>query len=109
MAFKLLNSVTLIGESNSIPFRKITKGHTIQIDITGAPTAITVDLEGSLNNTTWAVLITSPMSAAELTAAVSLSHIEDKPVRYIRVNLTTLTGGSSPTVTVLYEAFEHRN
>jgi hypothetical protein len=30
-------------------------------------------------------------------------HVVDKPVKYVRANLITLTGGTAPTVTVKYE------
>ena len=42
------------------------------------------------------------MSAAELTATQALIHVVDKPTRYVRMNLVTLTAGTSPTVTTIY-------
>jgi hypothetical protein len=66
-------------------------------------TAVTVDLEGSLDDTTWFQLARHAFSAAEITAESAMFHVVDKPVRYVRANLIALTGGTAPTVTVLYE------
>ena len=109
MAFKFLDAATATGASNDMPVRKIIKDHTVYASITGAPTAVTVDLEGSLDGTNWVQLATHPFTAGELTATQAMFHVIDKPVRFVRVNLTALTGGTSPTVTVLYEGFEHRD
>ena len=108
MAFKFLDAATSTGASNSIPVRKIMQDHTVQATITGAPSAVTVDLEGSLDGDNWFQLGTHPFTAGELTAAQAMFHVVEKPVRYVRLNLTTLTGGTSPTVTALYEGFENR-
>jgi len=61
--------------------------------VTGSPSSLRVDIEGSLDGTTWFQLDTYT------TAASTLRFIVDKPVRYIRANLVTLGGGSSPTAT----------
>jgi len=103
MAVKLLNAATATGPSTSWAVRMKPRNHTVQFTITGAPTAVTVDLEGSLDDSTWISLASHVMSAAELTATQAMFHVVDKPVRYIRTNLTTLTGGTAPTVTTLYE------
>jgi len=108
MAFKLLDAVTGTGASTAITMRKINEDHSIQINITGTPTAVTVTLEGSLDGVLFSTILTTAMSAGELTATTALAHIADKPLRFVRANLTVLTGGSSPTVTVLYEPQEHR-
>jgi hypothetical protein len=66
-------------------------------------TAVTVDLEGSLDNTTWFQLATHPFSAGDISAEGAMFHVIDKPVKYVRANLTALSGGTDPTVTVKYE------
>lgn len=102
MAVKLLDAATATGASATWAVRMKPRNHTVQITITGAPTAVTVDLEGSLDNTTWVSLASHIMSAAELTATEAMFHVYDKTVRYARVNLVTLTAGTNPTVTVKY-------
>ena len=109
MAFKFLDAATATGASASATVRKIMKDHTVQTTITGAPSAVTMDLEGSLDGTNWFQLATSPFDAADLTATQAMFHVDEKSVRFIRVNLTVLTGGTAPTVTTLYEGFEQRS
>jgi YbbR domain-containing protein len=103
MAIKLLDGATAEGVSTSHPVRMKPRNHTVQVTITGAPTAVTVDLEGSLDDTTYVSLASYVLTAADLTAAAAMFHVVDKPVRYVRVNLVTLTAGTAPTVTALYE------
>ena len=109
MAFRMLDGVISTGPSESIAIRKRAKDHTVQVTITGGPTSVTVDLEGSLDNINWFQLATNPFDAGELAAGGTLFHVDEKTVRFIRVNLTVLSGGTSPTVTALYEAFEDRS
>lgn len=103
MAVKLLDAVTATGASLTWAVRMKPRNHTVQVTITGAPTAVTVDLEGSLDNVSWSSLASHIMSAGELSAGLAMFHVVDKPVRYVRNNLTLLTAGTSPTVTAIYE------
>ncbi len=102
MSVKLLAAATATGASATWKVNRTPRNHSVQITITGAPTAVTVDLEGSLDGTTWVSLASHILSAAELTATQALFHVVDKPTRRVRANLTTLTAGTSPTVTVIY-------
>lgn len=102
MAVKLLDAATATGASPTFAVRMQPRNHTVQFTITGAPTAVTVDLEGSLDNKTWVSLASHVVSAAELTAAKAMFHVFDKSVRFVRTNLVLLTGGTAPTVTTLY-------
>lgn len=103
MAVKLLNAVAATGAGTTHAVRMKPRNHTVQFTITGAPTAVTLDLEGSLDDSTWISLASHIMTAAELIATAAMFHVVDKPVRYVRLNLTTLTAGTTPTVTALYE------
>ena len=105
MAHLLLNAATATGAGSSIKVSQIPSEHTVQATMGGTvvATAVTVDLEGSLDGTTWAALASHPFTAGEISAEAAIFHIVDKPVRYVRANLTTLTGGTDPTVTVKYE------
>ncbi len=64
-----------------------------EVRVTGAPTAIQVDLEGSLDNTNWYQIDTYNV------VANTLRQVVDKGAKFVRANLVTLTGGTSPTVT----------
>lgn len=103
-AITSLDAATSTGASSikQLPF--LVNNHTIQVDITGGPSAVTVTLEGSLDGAEpFFTLGTKAFSAGELTATAAMLHVVDKPVNYVRTNLTVLTGGSSPTITVLYD------
>lgn len=99
MAVKLLNAVTTTGAS---PRWRGAKEHTIQVNFTGSPTAVTVDLEGSLDDNTYYQLASHSCSSSELSSGGAMFHVTSKYVEHIKANLTVLAGGSSPTVTVRY-------
>ena len=73
----------------------------IQYLLTGDPSAVTVDYEGSLDGSTWGVVETKVLSADELTAMSAFSYIVDKPIPYFRMNVSTLTFGTSGTITAI--------
>tara|TARA_R110002096_G_C14661910_1_gene728343 strand:+ start:28025 stop:28384 length:360 start_codon:yes stop_codon:yes gene_type:complete len=99
----LLAAVTSTGASLAKEFSRLVDKHALQVTITGAPTAVTVTLEGSLDGTTFSTIGTHAMSAGELTATKALYFDIDMPVLYVKANLTVLTAGTAPTVTVTYE------
>lgn len=109
MAMKLLTAATATGAGASVRLKKGVQEHTVQVIITGAPTAVTVALESSLNDgVTWNSIGTYAFSAGDLAAASAMYHVVNKPAELVRANVTTLTGGTSPTVTCYYLPFEHR-
>jgi hypothetical protein len=65
----------------------------IQTIVTGSPSAVSCTLQASLNGSTWVTVATSTSTTGDFQYAV------DKPARYFRANLGTLTGGTAPTVT----------
>ena len=85
---------TLIGPSeHAAPV----KDHTVEVVTTGTPSAATLQLEGSLDGSNWYAL-----SAAMDVSSSTMFHVLDAPVAFIQGNLVSLTGGSSPTVTMTY-------
>ena len=70
-------------------------GFTWDVVLTGSPTSVTVDLEGTIDGTTWAVYDNYTGSAD------TQRHVANKPGLRLRANLTALSGGSSPTVSSL--------
>lgn len=96
----LLDAVTGTGAgARSIRFTVPRKEHTVQVVVTGAPVAVTIDLEGSLNGTEWFQLANYVFTAGDIAAEQAMFHVTNKPVMDVRANLVTLTGGASPTVT----------
>jgi hypothetical protein len=82
--------------------------HTMQVTHTGGPTAVVVDLEGSLDRTNFRQMTrwdsaTPLVSGDMVTASVFAgTGIRAYPaVSYVRANLITLTAGASPTVTAI--------
>lgn len=87
-----LNAVVATGASPSIDLGQAFASHTMQTVVTGAPT-VSATLQGSLDGTNWATLATTTSATGDM------QHAVDKPVRFLRVNLGTFTGGTAPTFT----------
>jgi hypothetical protein len=71
--------------------------HTIQAVVAGAPAACTINLDGSLNSSTWA-----DISGPQTCTSSIMFHVVNRSVAYVRANLTVLSGGTAPTVRVTY-------
>lgn len=71
--------------------------HTLMAIVTGAPATCTINLDGSLDGVHW-----FDLSGPQNCAASAMFHVVDKPVLYVRGNLSALAGGTSPTVTIAY-------
>lgn len=71
--------------------------HTIQAVVTGGPSGCTMHLEGSLDGTTWA-----DISGDQTCTSSVMFHVVNKGVNFVRVNLSSFTGGTSPTLTAWY-------
>ena len=108
MAVKLLDAVTTTGVSPSFPLRMGVMDHTVQVTFTGAPTVVSVVLEGSLDEGTWYQLATHNILGDDLVDQQSMFHVTSKLVTSVRLNLITLTGGASPTLTGLYYGDEYQ-
>lgn len=91
-----LNAATATGPGTVVDLGVVRSSHTMQTTVTGAPASVSVNLEGSLAAAgPWAVLANSTSTTGDVQTATG------KAVRYVRANLVTLTGGTSPTVTAL--------
>jgi hypothetical protein len=64
-------------------------------ETTGSPSSVVLRLEGSLDGSSWFNL----MNMNELGTPITKWLDDVRPVSYVRLNLTDLSGGSSPTVT----------
>ena len=108
MARTLLNAAVATGAGSSFYTGSIPAMHTVQATmgiLSGGTlaTAVTVDLEGSLDDTFWQALDSHTFTAGEITAEGAIWHIVNAPARYVRANITTLTDtATDPTVTVKY-------
>jgi len=92
----LLDAATapVIGNASSV--HELVADSTYVVDVTGSPTSVILDIEGSLDGVNFFQLAQHTM-----VSNLEMFHIVGKPVLFHRVNLTTLVGGTSPTVSVL--------
>ena len=63
-------------------------------------TALVIDLEGSVTGVNYFALASHTFSSAERTAKCAMFHLADKPVEYVRTNITTLTKTGANDVAV---------
>ena len=72
------------------------------MEITGAPTAVTVRVEGNQGTTIYdpTGLAEFTMDAGQLAAGIGTFVIVEQTVKRVRGNLITLTGGAAPPVTL---------
>jgi hypothetical protein len=84
--------------ASSGTMRGISVNHTIELIVTGAPAGCTYRLQGTRDAVTWFNL-----SASDITCtSTTVSFESNKPTVQVRGNLVTLSGGTSPTVTLKY-------
>lgn len=93
---KAIDAATTTGAVTGITLQVPLSRFTSQCLTTGTPTTISVKLQGSLDGTNWVDLTTH--------SAVGFQHFIAGPVKFIRGNVVTLTGGTSPTITLLVAA-----
>ena len=75
--------------------------HSVQVNVTGAPTAVTVALEGSLDGVTWFQFAEHVLTSGEIADQAAMFHVINKPSPRLRPNLTALAGGTEPTVSFI--------
>jgi len=105
MAWRLIDGVVVTGASNSIRATNAVN-HAVQVGFSnagGSATAITVDLEGSLDGVTFFQLATHDFTGGELTAKAAMFHVVDKLIAYARLNVTTLTDTGVTTINAWYD------
>lgn len=100
--YLLLDAVTSTGAETAKVVKQAYKSWLCDVEITGAPTAVVVRVEGNHNTTIYdpTGMAEFTMGAAQLAAGIGSFVIVEHPVKKIRGNLITLTGGTTPTVTL---------
>lgn len=93
---KILDAAAATGAGSTYQTDRVYADHGWMITVTGAPTGVSVTLQGSLDGSAWVTLDTSTITTQEI------RFVTAKPVVFVRANLGTLTGGTSPTVSVDY-------
>ena len=100
--YLLLDAVTSTGAGTAKVVKQAYKSWGCDVEITGAPTAITVRVEGNQGTTVFdpGGMAEFTMNAGQLAAGIGTFEIVEHTVKKIRGNLVTLTGGTAPTVTL---------
>ncbi len=71
--------------------------HTLAVVPSGSPSGCSLKLEGSIDGSAW-----FDLSGAQTCTSNLMFHVTQKPVNQVRVNLVTLSGGTSPSLDVQY-------
>ena len=90
----LLEATGTTGTKKSCKIRMPSDIMVWQTITTGAPDSISIKIQGSLDDTNWVDLDSSTNVDGEVRC------ISNKPVKYVRIVLTTLTDALSPMATV---------
>lgn len=96
------SSISDDGARQSYTIQRAPKTHTVQLDITGGPTTCTFQLEGSLDKEGVVGGDFFDLSGPQDCTNDIMFHVTDRPVAWIRGNLTALSGGAGPALTVYY-------
>lgn len=91
----LLNAATAVGAGNPIFFDEPKTTFGVQVTTTGSPASFSARIEGTIDGVNF-VWIGTTYTATGLQASTSTGL----PVIGIRANLTALSGGTSPMVTL---------
>ena len=95
LPFVSLDAVGSTGAGESHDFETAVRDMTMIATCTGSPDSAVVQLQGSHDNESWIGFSSVTLSGVSTVATTTALHW----IRYVRANLTTLSGGSSPTVT----------
>lgn len=80
-------STTQVTSSEEVP--DVSK-YGLQVSTTGSPASVQVLVEGSIDGVNW-------MGLLSVTSATT-GWVADRPMKFVRLNLAMLSGGTSPTV-----------
>ena len=103
--FRLLDEVETTGVGNTFVLPYTVLNHTIDCYFTnsgGSVTALTVDLEGSIDGQKWYTLASHEFTSDELNDKKAMFHSVDRMVSYIRANIITLTETGTTKIYVRY-------
>ncbi len=99
-AGELLLTSAVTGTGQFFGLNKTPTQHTVCCYFSDTDTsisAITIQLLGSIDNDHYKILTTYPFTADDLTAKFAQFSVYNVPVDWIKINLSTLTGGNGTT------------
>jgi hypothetical protein len=92
LPFTSLDAATAPGAGAVLDLQRVEKDFTVSTWAVGSPSSVTMTLQGSHDGTHWVNM--GNLSVGDMFAAAS-----GFLVRFVRVNLTAISGGTSPAVT----------
>lgn len=105
MPYKLLDATTATSASSAIGFvdGQAISGHTVQSVVQGSSVdAITIIIEGSLDNNDYFILGAHSYNAQEREDKKSMFHVSGKPVTYVRLRPSVISGSTDINLTAYY-------
>jgi hypothetical protein len=102
-AIKLLNAATNTGDGPvfNLEFPQLVAA--VQAEIAGAPTQAVINLMGLLDGSTWDTLCVLDTSQGYVSGEISPITFP-APIRQIKGNVATLTGGTNPSISLYFAA-----
>lgn len=100
--YRLMYLQSTTGPAPKQEYPAVYKNWVCQVNTTGSPSETVLTIEGNLTGSYYTTMGTWTLSTdAYYADGQSMFSIVNMPVKQIRANLTTVTGGASPTVTVV--------
>lgn len=103
LPFRALNATSAQGPGAMRDLEGVSNVFTMVITTTGNPTSGTVFLEGSLDGESWVRLDSLTIDGSTNKHVMTADN--EHYMRYVRVYLDSLAGGTSPTATVWIATF----
>jgi hypothetical protein len=102
-AFTLLSAATATGDGPVFNLEFPQLAAAVQAIISGAPTQAVINVMALLNGSTWDTLAVLDTNQGYLSGEIATISFP-APIVQIKGNLGTLTGGTSPSVTLYFTA-----
>jgi hypothetical protein len=102
-AIRLLNAATAAGDGPVFNLEFPQLAAAVQAEIAGAPAQVVINLMGLLDGGTWDTLCVLDIAQGYVSGEISPVTFP-APVRQIKGNIGTLTGGVSPSVSLYFTA-----
>ncbi len=102
-AMKLLSAAAAIGDGPVFNLEFPQLAAAVQAEIAGAPTQAVINVMALLDGSTWDTLCVLDTSQGYLSGEISAVSLP-APIRQVKGNIGTLTGGTNPSVSLYFTA-----
>lgn len=100
---RLVTSATGTTTGSSTEVKRVSKAITVACDFSnsgGSCTALTIALQGSIDGANFYELAEHAFTAGELTALKAMFHVANKPIKFVKGQIKTLTDTGTTTVNI---------